>query len=661
MRSLAAWSYFITATLLFTVACGDDDDSKNQRTEDSGIGDDVDASEGQAASAGKGGKAANSAGKGGAGGIGGRDSEAGEDDADGGVASCGNDRTEKELGEECDDGNYNDNDGCTSLCEYTCADDASCSDGDPCNGEETCTEEHKCQSGDQLPDKTNCGSARSCFKGICLNDACGDTWVQTSEECDDGNSITDVIHDSCTTNCKWSCLSTDSTRNCSDIGHSQCAPAYVCNDSKHLCEVAASAAPDKTACDLNGVASGGWCMGGQCVETNCGDGEPGGNEECDKGSQNGVPESGCTVGCKTQVCGNNKLEAGEQCDDGNRKNLDSCDKDCKYEFWYRYTSMNITKEAAPEWCVYSTKNTGNQTSNGNQFGNAFPGMVSVPGSDVGLEVIKIINDMLNGVLADCSANVLNKVVDSSDTSFRSIDDDIKIAVYDGALEVGQNSAYCNTKIDTRFSVKKNAQNAEDPVVSMIKTAQRPELIRSETPVDIQATIPGIGVIKLYNLLARINVDMTTLSTPAAPPTVSSDVKIPQKIGYNNPNTNPYTPSGRLCAAVGVDSMSQVGFPAEPPLSICCKADGTKFTACQAGQTPGVGCDSFLTVIQKGCTACLDSVSTGKAMCGNECTSSSVEVVRATDPDVDLNGDGTNDAYSAVIAVEGVRVRTTGVK
>jgi len=76
--------------------------------------------------------------------------------------------------------------------------------------------------------------------------------------------------------------------------------------------------------------------------------------------------------------------------------------------------------------------------------------------------------------------------------------------------------------------------------------------------------------------------------------------------------------------------------------------------------PDKDCDSFLDLMQNGCTACLESVSSGEAICGSTCQNS-VEMLRATDPDVDLNGDGTNDAYSAVIAVEGVRVRVTGVK
>jgi cysteine-rich repeat protein len=592
--------------------------------------------------------------------------EVGEEREDG-ATSCGNKKVEKEFGEECDDGNFNDNDGCTSLCELTCEQDADCDDGKVCNGKETCTSGHKCTAGNSLPDHTECGPSQSCIGSgaVCLFDACGDGWKQGSEECDDGNIYDD---DGCTTKCKFSCVSTDKTRDCSDIGHAQCAAPQVCNNEKHKCEAAGSAAPDKvTACDLNGVAGDGWCISGQCVATKCGDGEPAGVEECDLGSQNGVAGSGCSINCKVQKCGNSKVEGTEECDDNNRANLDTCDKDCKSEFWYRYTGIHITKEPAPDWCVYSTKNTGDQETGGNQFGNAFPGDVRVQGMRDTFNIAQLISSMINAAVTSCDANVLNLVLDSEDPSFRTTDSSINVAVYDGVLMAGESASRCSN-VDTRFAVRPRDIDPDptNPVVSMIKVAQKTGLIQSLEPVDIQATIPGIGTIKLYDLLALIPLDMSTLSTPREPPAESKTVQVlrPEKLGFNNENPDPnnYLPAGRWCAAVGQESMSQVGvskYPDESALALCCKPNGTGYNQCDTGDKPGVDCDTFLDVMKTGCMLCLDDVT--KAVCGSACNSTPIEIIRAVDPDVDVNGDGTKDAYSVVIAVEGVRVRVTGVR
>jgi cysteine-rich repeat protein len=446
-----------------------------------------------------------------------------------------------------------------------------------------------------------------------------------------------------------------------------------------MCEVGASqtAVSEKTACNLNGVDGAGWCLGGECVPTNCGDGQVGGNEECDLGDKNGVPESGCTKDCKTQKCGNKIVEGTEECDDGNREDLDTCDKSCKSEFWYRYTMMSITKETAPDWCVYSTKNTGDPTSGGNQFGNAFAGDVSIPGTGTAttpamkINIVDTINQLLTSVFTSCQSNVLNKVVDSDDVSFQTTDESIGVAVYDGALDPAESSSRCGN-VDTRFSIRVGKdQDATNPIVSSFSTAQRPGLISSIAPSDIVSQIPGIGTIKLYKLMVRIPVDMEPLSTPKAPPAVSETVKRPEKIGFNdaNPKPDPYFPSGRLCAAVGVDSMKQVGVANTldgadgSPLAICCKADATKFDQCNtaAGDVPGKNCDTFLDIMKYGCKICMKSLADGVPLCGSACDTEPIEIIRATQPDVDVDGDGAKDAYSAVIAAEAVRVRVTGIK
>lgn len=70
-------------------------------------------------------------------------------------AGCGNSTVD--AGEECDDGNANDADGCTKECKFTCKVNEDCSDGNACNGTETCnTTTHVCANGTAV----NCNTAK---------------------------------------------------------------------------------------------------------------------------------------------------------------------------------------------------------------------------------------------------------------------------------------------------------------------------------------------------------------------------------------------------------------------------------------------------------------------------------------------------------------------
>ena len=53
-------------------------------------------------------------------------------------ANCGNMRMDP--GEDCDDGNDDDTDGCRVNCRFTCEEDPQCDDGLPCNGQERCVD-----------------------------------------------------------------------------------------------------------------------------------------------------------------------------------------------------------------------------------------------------------------------------------------------------------------------------------------------------------------------------------------------------------------------------------------------------------------------------------------------------------------------------------------
>lgn len=93
---------------------------------------------------------------------------------------CGDFTVDSTLGEECDDGNLDSEDGCSGSClaEF-------CGDGEAQAGlGESC-------------DDGNTVSLDGC-SGLCLSEGCGDGMRQVGEECDDGNPSSD---DGCSSAC----------------------------------------------------------------------------------------------------------------------------------------------------------------------------------------------------------------------------------------------------------------------------------------------------------------------------------------------------------------------------------------------------------------------------------------------------------------------------
>lgn len=85
----------------------------------------------------------------------------------------------------------------------------------------------------------------------------------------------------------------------------------------------------------------------------CGNGKVEDGEECDDGNRtNG---DGCSCACKKEapVCGNGRLEDGENCDDGNTKSGDGCSSVCK-------------KETPAPVCGNSVKEDGEECDDGNK-------------------------------------------------------------------------------------------------------------------------------------------------------------------------------------------------------------------------------------------------------------------------------------------------------
>lgn len=216
---------------------------------------------------------------------------------------CGNGKLES--GESCDDGNTDNNDHCSSTCKVELCGDSIVQTWEQCDtGFSNANSPDACRPnclnprcGDNVKDSgEQCDDGNGNNTDNCTNScttaACGDGFVQAGEQCDDGNQNN---VDSCTNTCR--------TAMCGD-GFVQ--PGEGCDDGNQN-----NADGCTNSCRLPG----------------CGDGIVQGSEQCDDGNTNNT--DGCTNTCKTPACGDGITQSGEQCDDGNQTNTDTCSNACR--------------------------------------------------------------------------------------------------------------------------------------------------------------------------------------------------------------------------------------------------------------------------------------------------------------------------------------------
>jgi cysteine-rich repeat protein len=223
---------------------------------------------------------------------------------------CGNGTLES--GEECDDGNHQDGDGCESDCTYTCEENADCRDESMCNGEEICdTAGHTCEPGEALENGFVCAAEpRSiCLDGACEVSTCGDGFVDLGG----GEFCEPPGEDDCSAECHLLC---DDNEDCPDDGEicngveeclletGECTHVYGLDDGAECGE------------DPRRI-----CIALTCQDSLCGDGytdvllDPA--EECD--DMNTTAGDGCENDC-TFTC---RINA--DCDDGRVCTDDRCD------------------------------------------------------------------------------------------------------------------------------------------------------------------------------------------------------------------------------------------------------------------------------------------------------------------------------------------------
>lgn len=211
-------------------------------------------------------------------------------------------------GEQCDDGNGDGSDACTSACQ-----NAVCGDSFVHAGVEEC----------------DLGAAANDDEGTCKGDCtaqvCGDGFVGPGEGCDDGNGVDD---DECSNDCvSASCgdgvldvgEACDDGNDVEDDACSNACRSRVCGDGT---------VTGQEACDDGNRVNNDGCSG-SCAVEKCGDGVAQAVEQCDDGNVD--DDDGCSSVCLWELCPDGVVQSDEECDDGNRLGGDGCSAECRVE------------------------------------------------------------------------------------------------------------------------------------------------------------------------------------------------------------------------------------------------------------------------------------------------------------------------------------------
>ncbi len=255
---------------------------------------------------------------------------------------CGNGFIDVALGEECDDGNTNDDDDC----RFPSCKIAVCGDG---VRNMTGTHAEQCDGGvGGVPTETvDCNID-------CTNSVCGDGKVNQvdHEQCDNG---TGLDSSSCDSDCTAPVCGDGHTNT---LANETCDPGTVgadtatcdsdctspsCGDNHVNKSFIPTGSTIPEGCDDGGTTAGDGCSG-LCQIESCGNGvtEAVNGEQCDDANTNDV--DGCRNNCQLPRCGDGIKSNSETCDDG--ADTATCDHDCTMPA----CNDGITNAAAGEQC-----------------------------------------------------------------------------------------------------------------------------------------------------------------------------------------------------------------------------------------------------------------------------------------------------------------------
>jgi len=286
-----------------------------------------------------------------------------------GVSDCPCGNGTPDPAEECDDGNRQNGDCCSSACTYetdgaACTDDGNACTDDQCNGTGTCVHVPNTAPCD---DSLFCNGADTCSEGSCSQHGgdpcvegpeCADTCNEAADSCvdpagapctDDGFFCTGAERcdgagsctsagDPCAGNPECADTCNEAGDHCADPAGTACAgDANACTDDACDGAGACVSTPNSAACDdADPCTLGDVCRGGACesgVPNDCDDSNVCTSDACDPGSGacHNLPSSGpcddgdpCTEG---DACSGGLCESGapKDCDDGDTCTEDVCE------------------------------------------------------------------------------------------------------------------------------------------------------------------------------------------------------------------------------------------------------------------------------------------------------------------------------------------------
>ncbi len=572
------------------------------------------------------------------------------------AAACGDGVLNAAASEVCDDGNGTAGDGCEADCKFTCNDPAADCPAPPACQVAVCADVmaagvkvgQKCGT---QPDAAaeglsppGCDAPSTCAAGACNapGASCGNGVVESGEACDFGAQNGPGV--GCETSCTPSCATAPDS--CPD--QNPCNGVEVCGDvtvgpsTGQACG-AGTQAPDGTSCGGSNI-----CLAGQCTLSTCGDGyvDPAANEQCEP------PGTGaCDAGCKTvqaAICGDDKVDPGEECDDGNVANLDGCDSSCRYEMAVRLTSAVVSNAMAPSGCSPTT----------NAFGR---NVLAGAGRST-------VNDSLKAAIDDGSTNVVVPLLGLDDLTGVA-DADLKLGLIAASPDPAKGAWPGAAPLDWWFLASSSNVDASGLPTSFVQPASVSARNLRAGPSDTTITLliagtPAPLAMRDANIFARLD-GTPAPSKPGAPPTnLAAGLVTFQTVTADASGTQ------GLCGNITVESLAQIPIPeALTTGTTACNSGcsgSNAYSYCGKGMPVSATCNSLLDAVVGGCKAtflCVGAINASQPDVAGAGFAGTLTVVSggAGQPKKvpEAQWSGNTRAYSSYIAFKANRTHLTG--
>jgi cysteine-rich repeat protein len=345
--------------------------------------------------------------------------------------------------------------------------------------------------------------------------------------------------------------------------------------------------PEKNAARVCAIGLGLALIGPSCAysftEWPAQGGSGGANSQASGSSTTATGTSATTGGSTTTGgppgCGNGIVQPNEDCDDGNRRNLDGCDKSCKYEVVQRMDTLALSPQPGPPFCVH----------NNNQFGHI---------ALSGIAALGVVNDQLAADLKDGNLSVLAQLVSLSDLT--------------GTNASGFTFGVVGGVVDPNAGIWPSGQSAPedwsfladgDGLTNGVPNSQLSSgLITNHTltagPSTIHLNITLAGAYaKLIVNNAKVKATLSSTTSPPGPPPKAAQLK-PNLVVFDS--TSATGMDEGLCGDLTVQSLAQVPIPQTLTTSggtPCNQA----FKYCGAGMPVSASCNSVLDLLVVGCS------------------------------------------------------------